>query len=441
KFKPLPNYIQGEFRTMLEAMISQDYKKRPTVKALLESETMQLVGMIEKSKEQKGSEQENEQMNKKVNELEMKVRSLEVEKENEKKRTDLAEQEKQKAQTEKEKEKQEKEIALTEKDKEKQEKDKALAEIDKLKQKVNITEQEKQKAQSELDKQKAQTNESQELVIVFQQQVETAQSEVTRLTSEVQLLTAELSQLRTIPTSPKEQSTTEPNDQLTQQSVPPSFNPNMLVGIIPDSLHAIQQGCKIIHTDQSGESTVAFNPVISRGIVRFEGIFQNHSNWVFGIGIASASAVFGSGEGPSKGEIKKKTVCYWRDGGLGHIGDYIPGNSWIKQNKTVSCEVNMNVTPLYFQPLWGRDRQPSCLCVSRLPQPIVKFIQQLVAAVKELRMAVTAVHITYDGHECVSSRSDAGFVDGCKCAFLQTHPGIQSTCSKLGPILQTKLVK
>ncbi|KAA6310546.1 MAG: hypothetical protein EZS28_056294 [Streblomastix strix] len=59
-------------------MINLDYTKRPTVKELLESETMQLVGMFEKSKEQKESEQkefeqEKEQMNKKVNELELKV--------------------------------------------------------------------------------------------------------------------------------------------------------------------------------------------------------------------------------------------------------------------------------------------------------------------------------------------------------------------------------
>ncbi|KAA6367103.1 MAG: putative kinase domain protein, partial [Streblomastix strix] len=72
KYKPFPDYIHGELRIMLEGMISKDYTKRPTVKELLETETMQLVGMVEKSKEQKGSDQENEQMNKKVNELEMK---------------------------------------------------------------------------------------------------------------------------------------------------------------------------------------------------------------------------------------------------------------------------------------------------------------------------------------------------------------------------------
>ncbi|KAA6368421.1 MAG: hypothetical protein EZS28_036052, partial [Streblomastix strix] len=36
---------------------------------------------------------------------------------------------------------------------------------------------------------------------------------------------------------------------------------------------------------------------------------------------------------------------------------------------------------------------------------ICRDIQQLVAAMKQFRMAVTAVHITYDGLECMCSRS------------------------------------
>ncbi|KAA6372349.1 MAG: hypothetical protein EZS28_032124 [Streblomastix strix] len=192
KYKPLPNYIQGELRTMLESMISKDYKQRPTVKALLESETMQLVGMIEKSKEQKGSEQENEQMNNKMNELEIKVRSLEVEKEQEKIRANIAEQEKQKELQEKQK----------------------------------------------------------------------AQSEVNRLTTENQQLKSELSKLRPQITSPKEQSKPEPKLQQIQQSEN-----------------------KIIQTNKGDRSTVAFNPVITSGIVRFGGFFQDHSYNSFSMSI------------------------------------------------------------------------------------------------------------------------------------------------------------
>ncbi|KAA6387842.1 MAG: putative serine/threonine-protein kinase Nek3 [Streblomastix strix] len=258
KYKPLPDYINGELKIMLESMISKIPSQRPSVQSLLESNIMQLVSVIEKSKELKESQQQIEQMNKKMNELKTKVQLLEVEKE---------------------KEKQEKIKVLSENDKLKQEKIKALAEKDKT---IAVKEQEKIKAQSE----------------------------ITHLTTEVQNLKAEISKLRPQITSPKEQSKPEPKIQQIQQSVPPSLNPNMLVGIIPDKQHAYQKGLKIIHTDNCDNSTVAFNPIISSGIVRFEGYFQNHSNYNLSIGIADSSVVFGSDEVPDKGENGKKTVRY-----------------------------------------------------------------------------------------------------------------------------------
>ncbi|KAA6399584.1 MAG: hypothetical protein EZS28_004893 [Streblomastix strix] len=261
QFKPLPNYIQYEMKMILEKMINLDYTKRPTVKELLESETMQLIGMIEKSKEQKGSEQENEQMNKKMNELEMKNRSLEAENEKEKNRANITEQEKQK-------------------------------EI-----------QEKQKAQSERDQEK--------------RRADTEHAEVIRLTSELTRLNQTL------------------------LSVPSSLSTITYQSIIPDIQHAIQKDNKIIRTDKGRYSTVTFNPVISSGIVRFGGFFENSSdNPFFSVGIADSSAIFGSDEAPWSGENKKKTFFYFKDGSLGHIGDnYIKGNSPIEENKTVAMEL------------------------------------------------------------------------------------------------------
>ncbi|KAA6318568.1 MAG: hypothetical protein EZS28_054927, partial [Streblomastix strix] len=87
-----------------------------------------------------------------------------------------------------------------------------------------------------------------------------------------------------------------------QLQVPPSLNPNMLVGIIPDQQFAYQEGIKIVHTDKQGRSTVAFNPIITSGIVRFGGYFQNHPDVNFRFGIVDSSAVFGSNEQPDKGE-------------------------------------------------------------------------------------------------------------------------------------------
>ncbi|KAA6365747.1 MAG: hypothetical protein EZS28_038726 [Streblomastix strix] len=171
---------------------------------------------------------------------------------------------------------------------------------------------------------------------------------------------------------PKEQVKPESKLQQIERQVPSSLNPNMLIGIIPDKYYAYQQGLKIIHTDNWGPSTVAFNPIISNGIVRFGGFFEDPSNWpAFMIGIADASAVFGSHEGPDDGENEKKTVCYWSYGKISHIGDFIPGNSSIELNKSVSCEVNMNISPRTLTFFY--DNQEQGLSVRNIPSSI-RFI-------------------------------------------------------------------
>ncbi|KAA6368074.1 MAG: hypothetical protein EZS28_036399, partial [Streblomastix strix] len=182
-----------------------------------------------------------------------------------------------------------------------------------------------------------------------------------------------LSKLRPLTASSKQQSKAEPQHQQIQRPVPPSLNPNMLVGIIPDKEAAYQQGLKIIRTNNDECSTVAFNPKISSGIVRFGGFIMRHSIGYFSIGIADSSAVFGSNENPYSGENEKKTVCYWSYGGISHIGDYIiPGNSGIELNKSVSCEVNMNIYPRTLTFFY--DNQEQGLSVRNIPSSIRFYI-------------------------------------------------------------------
>ncbi|KAA6368306.1 MAG: hypothetical protein EZS28_036167 [Streblomastix strix] len=171
---------------------------------------------------------------------------------------------------------------------------------------------------------------------------------------------------------PKEQVKPKPKVLQIQQSVPPSLNPNMIIGIIPNKEHVYQQGIKIIHTDKRGFSTVAFNPIISNGIARFGGFFKRHSSEYFIIGIADSSAVFGSDEYPFDGENEKKTVCYFNDGEISHIfGNSIPGNSRI-ENKSVSCEVNMNISPRTLT--FFNDNQEQRLSVRNIPSSIRFYI-------------------------------------------------------------------
>ncbi|KAA6361130.1 MAG: hypothetical protein EZS28_043343, partial [Streblomastix strix] len=305
---------------------------------------MQLVGMIEKSKEQKGSEQENEQMNNKMNELEMKVRSLEVEKELEKQGKMNALNERDRYIEERNQQQRDNQIALAERDRERIDKQKANSERDQEKRRADTEHAENVKLKQEKQK---------EL-----QEKQKAQSEVTCLTTENQQLKSEISKLRPQITSPKEQLKPEPKLQQIQQSVPSSLSTITQQTIIPDPDHVIQQENKIIRTNKGLHSTVTFNPVITSGIVRFGGFFKDHPQYHFSIGISDSSAVFGSNEAPGDGVNGKKTVRYWKDGDLGQFGDYIKGNSRIEENKTVAMEVNMNIRPRTLTFFYDNQEQP-----------------------------------------------------------------------------------
>ncbi|KAA6399288.1 MAG: hypothetical protein EZS28_005183 [Streblomastix strix] len=95
----------------------------------------------------------------------------------------------------------------------------------------------------------------------------------------------------------------------------------MLISIIPDKEHVYQEGCKIIRTNIQGVSTVAFDPIISSGIVRFGGFFENHIISNFSFGIADSSAVFGSNEDPSDGENVE--VQIESEGGKEEINSFV----------------------------------------------------------------------------------------------------------------------
>ncbi|KAA6370615.1 MAG: hypothetical protein EZS28_033858 [Streblomastix strix] len=193
-----------------------------------------------------------------------------------------------------------------------------------------------------------------------------AQSEITRLTTEVQHLSAELVKRGPIITSPKEEPKPPQIPKQVPSSSPISFKAE---GIIPDKQIVTQSGNKIIHSNNNVKrQTVAFNPIISEGIIRFEGFFENHSVWNFIFGVAYSSAVFGSNKWPQNDENYKKTICYWNDGNLRHIGDWITGNSQIEKNKSIAMEVNMNITPRTLTFFYDNQEQP--VSVANIPSQI-----------------------------------------------------------------------
>ncbi|KAA6393850.1 MAG: hypothetical protein EZS28_010626 [Streblomastix strix] len=316
------------------------------------------------------------------------------ERDQEKNRANIAEQEKQKeiqekqkAYSERDQEKNRTNIAEQEKQKEIQEKQKAYSERDQEKNRANIAEQEKQKeiqekqkAQSEKDQEKrrADTEHAENDKLKQEKQKELqekqkSQSDNTRLITVVQNLKDEISKLRPQIASPKEQSKPEPKVQQIQQSVPSSLITIAYQSIIPNPDHAIQQENKIIKTNEFGRSTVSFNPVITSGIVRFGGILEKHPDYRFRFGIADSSAVFGSNDEPCIGKNEKKIVRYYKDGDLGHIGDFIKGNSRIEENRTVAVEVNMNIRPRTLTFFYDNQEQPICLSNNNSSFTITEF--------------------------------------------------------------------
>ncbi|KAA6393607.1 MAG: putative kinase family protein, partial [Streblomastix strix] len=326
KVSELPDWVSNQMKEVIKWMMNNNENHRPTTKMILSHDT---VLMYLRSCEDRY--QQKQEKIEALNERDLLIEERNV-LQNDNERA-LAERDRERIendrlQIERDRERIEKDRLQIERDRERIEKDRLQIEmnrerIEKDREKIEKErfkyerDEEKRRAettQSELDKQKTKTNESQELVKEFQQQIETTQSDNIRLTTEVQNLKTEPSKLRPQTTSSNQQSKPEPKVQQIQQQVPPSLNPNMLIGIIPDKEHANQEGIKIIRTNKQGCSTVAFNPIISSGIVRFGGFFEDPSyNPEFIIGIADSSAVFGSNQWPFSGENEMKTICYWNE--------------------------------------------------------------------------------------------------------------------------------
>ncbi|KAA6401986.1 MAG: hypothetical protein EZS28_002489 [Streblomastix strix] len=158
---------------------------------------------------------------------------------------------------------------------------------------------------------------------------------------------------------------------------PPTLKPAPLGPITSDVIFsdqetAQQQGNVIIHApDNYNHSTIAYKPVITKGIVRFEGIFQKYRDFPYQIGISESSVWFDSKKEPGDIKYKGKTVCYKNNGCITHMNNTeIAGNAKIEDGQTVALEVNMSTTPrtlTFF--INGQEQQIS---ISSIP-PSIKF--------------------------------------------------------------------
>ncbi|KAA6386258.1 MAG: hypothetical protein EZS28_018216 [Streblomastix strix] len=106
------------------------------------------------------------------------------------------------------------------------------------------------------------------------------------------------------------------------------------------------QGMKFIHSDQSNYwCTIAIDPIIKEGIVRFEIIFENTGVLGRNIGTADASCSFASGKRPWEDGNDEKTVRYYQDGVLNHIAYDTIYNGSYKDGQRISAIVDMTSNP------------------------------------------------------------------------------------------------
>ncbi|KAA6389744.1 MAG: putative CAMK family protein kinase [Streblomastix strix] len=113
--------------------------------------------------------------------------------------------------------------------------------------------------------------------------------------------------------------------------------------IIQESKQGHQKGNKFKHSNKGIWSTIAVDPIIRDGIVRFEVVFDNTGIW--GRCIADASVTFASGSLPGEGFNRRMTIRYSFIGWLHHITDGRKGNQEFADGQKIAAEVDMRTEP------------------------------------------------------------------------------------------------
>ncbi|KAA6385575.1 MAG: hypothetical protein EZS28_018898 [Streblomastix strix] len=133
---------------------------------------------------------------------------------------------------------------------------------------------------------------------------------------------------------------------VTRTRSPLSFDttdPDSYYPLVPSAEDVRIEGSTLTNT--SGySSTIQFDPVIKSGICRLE--LLNIKN-LQGFGIADESAKFSRNQMPQQIAQGDSKVVYYEfcQGLIHHKGEWISGNSGIKEASSVIMELNMNSSP------------------------------------------------------------------------------------------------
>ncbi|KAA6395512.1 MAG: putative serine/threonine-protein kinase Nek3 [Streblomastix strix] len=300
KMRLLPDYVQGEIKTMILSMLKASETQRPSTDELLAFDIMLLQSEQERLKEEDLKQKENELKDKQeIVEHKMKIQSLELEKERMKhEQSDMRHQ------------------------------------IDDSK--------------LQFDQMKREYNESKDLITHLLEAQRRTEQQVETLKN-IEIVLGNVS-APPIPITPQ--------------------------AIIPDQSIDKLQRTSIIHIGEDSYQVIAFNPIITEGIVRFEGKFRLKDTYIYNgffdyIGIADSSLVFKANDGPQDQEYRNKTVYYEQSGVINHCNSYTYGNSKLEAGQRVAMEVNMtsNLRTLDF----FVDDQIQPNFVSSIP-PSIRFM-------------------------------------------------------------------
>ncbi|KAA6375281.1 MAG: hypothetical protein EZS28_029192, partial [Streblomastix strix] len=134
--------------------------------------------------------------------------------------------------------------------------------------------------------------------------------------------------------------------------------------IIPDYLTVEKNENKFIHTKNNNfPCNITLNPIISKGVVRFE---------IISFGIADVSTVFEPNKFSNEDGNYTKIVLYLPYGPLVHINATIHGNCKFEDKQLVALEVNMSSNPRTLHFFVDNQEQP--VSISDIPPNIRFFI-------------------------------------------------------------------
>ncbi|KAA6384041.1 MAG: putative NEK protein kinase, partial [Streblomastix strix] len=228
------------------------------------------------------------------------------------------------------------------------------------------------------DQQKRRADEAEEVTRAFQLEIENKNRENERQQQRIQIIEQEKEREKIRADQEKIRADQQEEKQLETVALLPPRNededlpelgPIILDAVIPDYATVQQNENKFIHTkDNEYISIIAFNPVISKGVVKFEGYFESNEGKNFAIGIADASAVFEPNQAPAQGKNLSKTLSYWKEGSLHYLNAGVFGNSKIEENQLIALEINMSSNPRTLHFFINGQEQP--LSVSDIPSNI-----------------------------------------------------------------------